>query len=176
MKHNILPLLMLFCACGARAECQLVTSQQSVSYGALSAMDRQMAGGKAITLPEKQILLNVMCDNAQRVRLFFGSSLPQGNDFALGAQGKMTFTAMKARVDDKDVLLAPVRTSHGAVTSPGANTADIALNEGIAFVDGEELSGKNISVAIAVNSQVKSQSITDKVKYRGNLQVRLETE
>lgn len=70
MKHTLSLILLLAFSCGVKAQCQLITSQQTISYGSLSAMERQSAGGKAITLPEKQLTLNVMCDKPQRIRLF----------------------------------------------------------------------------------------------------------
>lgn len=176
MKYLLSLMLLLAFSCGVKAECQLVTSQQTVSYGALSAMERQSAGGKAIALAEKQLMLNVMCDKPQRVRLFFGSSLSQGGNFALGEKGEMKFTAMKARVDGKEVLLAPVTSAHGGLTTAGNARVDIVLNEGIAFVSGDELIGKNMSVTLAVNANIKSAPITDRVKYRGNLQVKVEAQ
>ena len=176
MKHTLSLILLLAFSCGVKAQCQLITSQQTISYGSLSAMERQSAGGKAITLPEKQLTLNVMCDKPQRIRLFFGSSLPQGGNFALGEKGEMKFTAMKARVDDRDVLLAPVTSAHGELTAAEASQVDINLNDGIAFVSGDELTGKTMSVTLAVNANIKSAPISDRVKYRGNLQVRVEAQ
>lgn len=88
----------------------------------------------------------------------------------------MKFTAMKARVDDREVLLAPVTSAHGELTAAEASQVDINLNDGIAFVSGDELTGKTMSVTLAVNANIKSAPITDRVKYRGNLQVRVEAQ
>jgi hypothetical protein len=176
MNYSYLIVLLLAFSCGVRAECQLVTSQQTVTYSPLSAMERQSAGGKTIRLPEKQLALNVICDKPQRVRLFFSSSLPRSNIFALGDSGEMKITAMTARVDDKEAMLASVSGANAVLTDSGHQQVDIALNGGIAFLNGDELTGQNISVTLAVNSEVKSASITDREKYRGNLQVKVEAQ
>lgn len=166
-------LLMLALPFSALSECQLVTSQQSVSYGTLSAAERQVA---QVELPERNLQLTVNCDKPQRVRLFFGSALSQNNEFAFGSQGKMKVTAMKAMVDNREVLLAPVKLPESAITTAGMTKMAVTLNEGAAFVSGDEVRGQHFSLTLAVSSHFKNQSVTEKVKYRGNLQIRVDAQ
>lgn len=176
MKYSLFLLMLLVFSFSVRSECQLIASQHSVSYGSLRAAERQAAGNKPVELPEKYLQIAVNCDKPQRVRLFFSSDLPQNNTFAFGQQGQMLITAMKATVDDREVLLAPVRTPDSALSSSGAQQLPITLNEGIAFVSGNEVEGKNMSFTVAVSAHFKNQSITENVKHRGNVRIKVEAQ
>lgn len=176
MKYSLLLLMLLPLAFSAQSECRLVASQHSVSWGTINAAERQTAGSKPFELPEKSLQLNINCDEAQRVRLFFNSAMPHNNTFALGSQGQMRFTALKATVDDREVLLAPVRTPDSVLSSSGTQQAAITLNEGIAFVSGYEVRGKNIALTVAVVGHFKNEAITEKVNYHGNLLIKVDAQ
>ncbi|MCU6669790.1 hypothetical protein M8013_13655 [Enterobacteriaceae bacterium H4N4] len=176
MKYPLSLLMMLTFSFSVNSECRLIASQQSVSYGSVSAAERQAAGSKPVELPEKYLQFNVNCDEPQRVRLLFNSTLTHSNTFAFGSQGQMTFTAMKATVDEREVQLAPVRSADSVLSSSGSPLALIILNEGIAFVSGNEVRGKHISLTVAVGARFRNEAITEKMTYRGNLHVKVDAQ
>ena len=156
------------------ADCQIFASQQKVSWSKLSAAERQQAQGQAITLPEKQIQVQVVCTAPQRIRLFVSSDLAQNDTFALGPYGEMHIVASDAHVDDKSVRLAPVNGSEAISASGGSETADVALNQTLAFMDGQEVAGKTASVTFTIKSKVQPGSITEKTTWHGNLKIKME--
>ena len=87
----------------------------------------------------------------------------------------MNITAGQAVADDRDVILVPVRSAGAPITAEAAKRSRIVLNQGIAFVQGEEIEASQLSVVLNVASMMESQAITDRVTYRGNLQVRVVT-
>lgn len=158
------------------ADCQLIASQQKITYSRLSAAERQQAGGQVITLPEKQLQVQVVCSEPQRIRLFVGSDLPQNGTFSLGSEGEMQITATSAYVDDQPVRLAPVQLNDAVPRTAGSAKLDVALNQGLAFVHGEEVTGKTASVSLRVVSTIKPGSITDRTTWRGNLNIKLDVQ
>lgn len=157
------------------AECELNSTQRSVDYLPVRPAERQQAGDKPVALPEKQFVLYVHCDKPQRIRLFFDSAYAQNGRFALGNRGEMNITAGQAVADDRDVMLVPVRSAGAPITAEAAKRSRIVLNQGIAFVQGEEIEASQLSVVLNVASMMESQAITDRVTYRGNLQIRVVT-
>jgi len=176
MKYRVALLMALALSFNVKSECQLMASQQTVSYGTLSAAERQAAKEQDVELPERHLQLTVNCDKSQRVRLFFSSSLPKNNAFAFGSEGRMKVTAMNAVVDDREVLLTPVRLPESAITNAGNNRMAVTLDEGAAFVAGDEVSGQHFSLTLAVSSYFKNQPVTEKMTYRGNLQIRVDAQ
>ena len=174
MKKYILMAAVLAIPMSGWADCQIFASQQKVSWSKLSAAERQQA--QVITLPEKQIQVQVVCTAPQRIRLFIGSDAAQNNTFALGPLGEMHIVASQARVDDKPVRLASVTSSDAAPASGGSETADVALNQRLAFMDGKEVSGKTASVTFTVKSTVKPGSISEKTTWHGNLKIKMEVQ
>ncbi|MFK3709983.1 hypothetical protein [Leclercia adecarboxylata] len=158
------------------ADCQIIASQQKIAYSRLSAAERQQAGGQPVTLPEKQIQIQVVCSEPQRIRLFVGSNLPQNGTFSLGSEGEMQVTATNAFVDDQSVRLAPVQLNDALPRTGGSAKLDVALNQGLAFVHGEEIRGKTASVSLLVASTIKPGSITDRTTWRGNLNIKLDVQ
>lgn len=176
MKYVLLMVAMLATPMFSWAECQIFSSQQKVTWGRLSAAERQHANGQAIPLPEKQIQVQVVCSEPQRIRLFIGSDMPQNGTFSLGPDGEMQIVASRAHVDDKPVRLAPVTISDAIPTSAGSETLDIRLNQGLAFMDGKEAYGKTASVSFTVMSTIKPGSITEKTTWRGNLKIKMDVQ
>ncbi len=176
MKKYVLMAAVFAIPMSGRADCQLFASQQKVSWGKLSAAERQQAQGQVITLPEKQIQVQVVCSAPQRIRLFIGSDAAQNNAFALGPLGEMHVVASQAHVEDKPVRLAPVISAEAIPTSGGSETANVVLNQGLAFMDGKEVSGKTASVTFTVKSRVKPGSVTEKTTWHGNLKIKMEVQ
>lgn len=176
MKIRIIALFMVACSAQAMADCQLISSQTNITYGRLSAAERQIHGSNAIELPEKQITLNVTCDVPQRIRLFVGSSTPAGSAFGFGEQGSMSITAENAVVDNDNVRLAVVQKGDATVSASGTSHVALNLNQGIAFIDGQELVGKTASLTLKVIPQFKSGPVTERATYRGNIQVKVEAQ
>lgn len=175
MKPLLLMLVMSLCSAQAMADCQLLQSQQQLSYGRLSAADRQTQGQR-VQLPEKQVVLNITCDAPQRIRLFTGSTTAEGGKFGFGDQGEMTVTAADAVVDNKSVRLVAVHAGDATQVATGTEKVTAHLNQGIAFVDGTELRVKTASVTLTIKPEFKSGSLTDRTLYRGNLRVRMEAQ
>ncbi|HDK6714871.1 TPA: hypothetical protein M2P09_001198 [Klebsiella quasipneumoniae] len=157
------------------AECALNSTQRSVEYSPVRPAERQQAGERPVTLPEKQIVLHVQCDKPQRIRLFFGSAYAQNGNFAFGNRGEMQVTAGQAVADERGVRLSPVRVTGAPLVTEGEKSVPVVLNEGIAFVQGEEIAASQFSVVLYVTSMMESHAITDRVTYHGNLQVRVVT-
>lgn len=176
MKKYVLMAAVFAIPMSGWADCQIFASQQKVSWSKLSAAERQLAQGQVITLPEKQIQVQVVCSAPQRIRLFIGSDAAQNNTFALGPLGEMHIVASQAHVDDKPVRLASVTASDAALASGGSETADVVLNQGLAFMDGKEVSSKTASVTFTVKSTVKPGSISEKTTWHGNLKIKMEVQ
>lgn len=176
MKRLFISTCAMLLSLHAVAGCQLISSQQKVSYGRISAAERQAEGNNLVELPEKQIALNVVCDEPSRIRLFIGSNLPKGDGFGFGDNGVMQVTASNATVDDHNANLAAVRAGDASVTQGGIKEISPALNEGIAFVDGQELRGKTATVTLTLKPRFKSSAITDREVWRGNLRVRMDAQ
>ncbi|HGL4482729.1 TPA: hypothetical protein ACKE6T_003940 [Klebsiella oxytoca] len=175
MKRLFLSIPLLLYVSLTSAECRLLQSQQNLSYGHLSAAERQ-AQGEIIALPEKQVVLNITCDEPQQIRLFTGTATPEGSQFAFGEHGRMLITASQAVVDDNPVRLAAVHAGDASLMTNGADRITAQVNQGIAFVNGQELKGKTASVTLTIKPNFKSGSITDKTTWRGNLRVRMVTQ
>lgn len=176
MKLLSLALSLLAAPVSSWADCQLNASQQSVSYGRVSAAERQLANDGALTLPEKTVVINVLCDEPQRMRLMVGSSLPGSDRFTLGEAGEMQVMAASAYVDDRPVRIAVVPHADAAPASGGQAQQEVTLNQGLAFVDGAELRGKTASVSLTVHSRLKPTAIGEKTTWRGNLNLKLEAQ
>ena len=176
MKALILAVCAMAFSLHAMADCQLVSSQQKLSYGRMSAAERQAEGNRLIEMPEKQIVLNVICDEPSRIRLFLGSNVPKGHEFGFGDNGVMRVTAAQATVDDRTVNLAAIHAGDPWVTNGGVREIAPALNEGIAFINGQELRGKTASVTFTIKPRFKSNHITDREVWRGNLRVRMDVQ
>ncbi|MEB6380717.1 hypothetical protein MXM41_17545 [Leclercia adecarboxylata] len=176
MKHVLLMVVMLGTPALSWAECQIFSSQQKVTWSRLSAAERQQANGQAITLPEKQIQIQVVCSEPQRIRLFIGSERPQNGTFSLGPKGEMRVIASRAYVDDKPVRLVPVKVSDTLLTSGGNETLDIGLNQGLAFMNGQEAHGKTASLSLTVMSTIKPGAITERTTWRGNLRIKMDVQ
>lgn len=158
------------------AECQLIASQQKIVYTRLSPAERQQATGPWVTLPEKQIQVQVNCSEPQRIRLFFGSDLPHNGTFSLGSEGEMLITAARAHVDDHPVRIASVNRSDTVLSSAGSETLQVLMNEGLAFSNGDEVYGKNASVSLLVAARVKPGPVTEQTTWRGNLNIKMEVQ
>lgn len=176
MKHVLLMVTLLAAPAFGQAECQIFSSQQKVSWSRLSAAERQQAQGQPISLPEKQIQVQVVCSEPQRIRLFIGSDLPQNGTFSLGTNGEMQIVASRAYVDDKPVRLAPVHISDAIPTSAGSETMDVTLNQGLGFMDGKEAYGKTASLSFTVMSTIKPGAITERTTWRGNLKIKMDVQ
>lgn len=174
MNRCLFAVVVAFFSLSVNAECQLIASQTNVNYQRLSAAERQRS--KEIELPEKNITFSINCDTPQRIRLFFGSSLSAGGTFGFGEQGSMTIIAENAMMDNNNVRLTTVRKGDANVLAAGVMQAKAELNQGIAFVNGQELTGKVASVTLKVIPKLKSGSITEQATYRGNLQVKVEAQ
>lgn len=83
MKALILAVCAMAFSLHAMADCQLVSSQQKLSYGRMSAAERQAEGNTLIEMPEKQIVLNVICDEPSRIRLFLAVTYRKGMNLVL---------------------------------------------------------------------------------------------
>lgn len=176
MKCYLLMAAIGLIPCQSWAECQLIASQQKIVYTRLSPAERQQATGPWITLPEKQIQVQVNCSEPQRIRLFFGSDLPHNGTFSLGSEGEMLITAARAQVDDRPVRIASVNRSDTVLRSAGSETLQILLNEGLAFSNGDEVYGKNASVSLLVAARVKPGPVTEQTTWRGNLNIKMEVQ
>lgn len=173
-------LLLIVALCAAPvlswAECQIFSSQQKVTWSRLSAVERQQANGQAILLPEKQIHVQVVCSEPHRIRLFVGSDRSQNGTFFLGPDGEMRIVASGARVDDKPVRLMSVNASDAIPGAGERETMDVTLNQGIAFMDGNEAYGKTATVLFTVMPTIKPGSITERVTWRGNLRIKMDVQ
>ncbi len=174
MKCYLLLAAIGLIPCQSLAECQLIASQQKIAYTRLSPAERQQATGPWITLPEKQIKVQVNCSEPQRIRLFFGSDLPHNGTFSFGSEGEMLITAAHAYVDDRPVRLASVNRADTVLRSGGSETLQVSLNEGLAFSNGDEVFGKNASISLLVATRVKPGPVTEQTTWRGNLNINLE--
>lgn len=175
MKRFYMAIALLISSSQVLAECTLLQNHQSLSYGRLSAAERQ-AQGDIIDLPEKQIVINITCDEPQQIRLFTGTTSPKGGQFGFGNDGVMTVTASQAIVDDNSVRLAVVHAGDASQITNGSQEITSKVNQGIAFVNGKELRGKAASVTLTLKPRFKNGDITDKTTWRGNLRVRMVTE
>ncbi|MCU6676133.1 DUF1120 domain-containing protein [Leclercia tamurae] len=176
MKAYLLMVAALIAPTCSWAECQLISSQQKVTYSKLSAAERQQAGSETISLPEKQIQLQVVCSEPHRIRLLLGSNLSQNGTFSLGEQGEMLITASSAYVDDQPVRIALVQSSDAIPQSGGSDKMTVALNQGLAFMNGGEIHGKTASVSLTVASKIKPGNITERTTWRGNLNIKLDVQ
>ncbi|URN98846.1 hypothetical protein NB069_19640 [Leclercia adecarboxylata] len=176
MKRHLLTIALFAVPAFSWAECQIFSSQQKVTWGRLSAAERQHANGEAISLPEKQIQVQVVCSEPQRIRLFVGSDRPQNGTFSLGPDGEMRIVASRARVDDKPVRLRAVNASEAIPVPGGSETLDITLNQGMAFIDGNEAYGKTATVLFNVMPTIKPGAITERVTWRGNLRIKMDVQ
>lgn len=88
----------------------------------------------------------------------------------------MTVTASQAIVDDNSVRLAVVHAGDASQITNGSQEITPQVNQGIAFVNGQELKGKAASVTLTIKPRFKNGSITDKTTWRGNLRVRMVTQ
>lgn len=175
MKRFLLVITLMLCTAQALAECQLLQNKQNLSYGRISAAERQ-AQGENMSLPEKVVVLNITCDEPQQIRLFTGTASPKGGAFGFGDQGAMLVTASQAVVDDNPVRLAAVHAGDAPLQTNGAEQITARVNQGIAFVNGQELKGKTASVTLTIKPEFKSGAITDRTTWRGNLRVRMVTQ
>ena len=175
MKLLWLAISLMLCAAQVQAECQVLQNQQNFSYGRICAAERQSQVDE-ITLREKVVVLNITCDDAQQIRLFTGTALPKDGQFGFGDRGVMSVTASQAVVDDNPVHLAVVHAGDGVQKTNGSEKVSIQLNQGIAFVNGQELRGKTASVTLTFKPKFNSGSITDRTTWRGNLRVRMVTQ
>lgn len=176
MKLLSLAISLLALPLSGWAECQLSASQQQISYGRVSAAERQLAPDQQLSLPEKNIIINVLCDQPQRMRLITGSTSSGGGNFMLGQGGEMQVIAASAYVDDRPVQLALVQSADASPASAGQLQQAITPNQGLAFIDGSEVSGKTASVTLTVHSRLNQATISEKTTWRGNLNVKLETQ
>lgn len=176
MKQYVLMAAMLAAPACGWAECQIFTSQQKVTWSNVSPAERQQANGQRLSLPEKQIQVQVVCREPQRIRLFPASDSPQNGSFALGPTGEMRITASQAYVDDKPVRIAPVAMHDAAPRSSGSDTFVITPNQGLALMDGTEVHGKTASVTLTVQSTIRPGSLIERTTWRGNLKIRMDVQ
>lgn len=176
MKSLILMFPLLTLSLSSWADCELTSSQQSVSYGRVSAAERQLAKENALNLPEKKIVINVLCDEPKRIRLMIGSVLPGSENFLLGDGGEMKVFASDALLDDRPVRIAAIQHGEAMPASTGQERQQVTLNQGLAFINGTEARGKTASVTLTVQSQLKPKTITERTTWRGNLNITLETQ
>lgn len=176
MKPYIVMAVMMIVPVQSWAECQIFASQQKVTWSKVSPAERQHARGQDISLPEKQIQVQVVCSEPHRIRLFPGSDLTQSGTFSLGSNGEMRIIASHARVDDKSVRIAPVTMTDDAPYSTGSETINIAPDEGLALMDGREVYGKTASLTLTVQSKIKPGAIIEKTTWRGNLKIRMDVQ
>lgn len=176
MKSCVLMVMALMAPINVWAECQIFASQQKVTWSTMSAAERQQAKGQAISLPEKQIQVRVICREPHRIRLFPGSDLQQSGTFSLGSNGEMRITASHARVDDKSVRIAPVQLSDATPPSVGSETLVMTPEQGLAFMDGHEVYGKTASLTLTVLSKIKPGTLTERTTWRGNLNIRMDVQ
>lgn len=158
------------------ADCQLIASQQKMTYSRLSAAERQQANAQFITLPEKQIQVQAVCSEPQRIRLFVGSDLSRNGTFSLGSEGEMQIIALNAHVDDRPVQLATVQMNDAIPRTGGSQQLNVVLNQGLAFITDEEVLGKTASVTFSVVSRIKPGTITERTTWRGNLNIKLDVQ
>lgn len=175
MKRLLLATTLMLCTTQVLAECQLLQNQQNLNYGRISAAERQKQS-EVINLPDKVVVLNITCDDAQQIRLFIGTASPKGGQFGFGDQGVMQVIASQAVVDDNPVRLAAVHAGDASLQTNGAEQISAQVNQGIAFVNGQELKGKTASITLTIKPEFKSGSITDRTTWRGNLRVRMATQ
>lgn len=176
MKILLLMVTSLITPAYGWAECQIFASQQKVSWNTLSAAERQQAKGQTISLPKKQIQVQVVCHEPRRIRLFVGSDVAQKGTFTLGPDGEMRIIASHARVDENTVRLARVGIADAAPRSAGSEELPLSLNEGLAFMNGSEVYGKVATVTFIVNSTIKPGSIVERTTWRGNLKIKMDVQ
>lgn len=174
MKSLYLIISLLALPASSLADCQLTASQQNISYGRISASERQLANDHVLTLPEKKIVINVVCDEPQRMRLVIGSTLSGGSKFTLGDGGEMQVIAASAYVDDRPVRIASVQSADDTPASGGQEQQEITPNQGMAFINGTEMRGQTVSVTLMVHSRLKPAVISEQTTWRGNLNIKLE--
>lgn len=174
MKSILLMITMLVTPVFGWAECQIFASQQKVSWSKLSAGERQQAKGHAISLPKKQIQVQVICEEPRRIRLFVGSNEAQNGTFSLGPDGEMQITASKAHVDDNAVRIAPISMADAVPRSAGSEELILSLNQGLALMNGNEAYGKRATVTFIVHSEIKPGSIVERTTWRGNLNIKMD--
>ena len=176
MKRYLLMAVIGLIPCHNWAACELIASQQKIVYSRLTPAERQQGNMPWITLPEKQIQVQVNCSEPQRIRLFLGSDLPRNGTFSLGSEGEMRITASHAYVDDRPVRIAPVHRTDTVLRSGGSEALQASLNEGLGFSNGEEVYGKNASVSLLVAARIKPGPVTELTTWRGNLNINLEVQ
>lgn len=177
MKLVFLTVVLLGMPVCCWADCQLISSQKKVSWGTLSAAERQLAKGQPFSLAGKQIQVHVVCSEPRRIRLFINSDLPQtGGAFSFGATGQMQVIASQSSVDNKPVRIAPVHFADNAPPSGGSDHLEVLPNQGLAFVDSQEVFGKNASVTFSVIPKIKPGSVVDRATWRGNLTIKMDVQ
>lgn len=178
MKPGLCVSLALLLACPnlVLAECQLTASQQNLAYGKMSPAERQSQKTTKITLAAKKVVVQVTCDTPSRIRLFISSHLPSGDRFGFGTRGTMNISAINGYLDDRAVKLSKVRTAIDAVSDAGQSSVTLAVNDGLAFVDGSELSGRQATVIFSVIPSFEKEPITDSTAYTGHLNIRVEAQ
>lgn len=177
MKLFILWVVMLIAPLYSRADCQIASSQQKVTWNKISPSERQQAKGEDISLPEKRITVQVACSQPQRIRLFLSSNdIQTGSAFGLGTGGTMNVIASDAYVDGKPVRLISVRSDSEVLTAEGVKETEVYVNQGLAFTDDKEVSGSSASVAFTVTGKIKPGAITESTTWRGNMSVRMEVQ
>lgn len=87
----------------------------------------------------------------------------------------MTVTASQAIVDDNSVRLAVVHAGDASQITNGSQEITPQVNQGIAFVNGQELKGKAASVTLTIKPRFKMDLSPIKQR-RGNLRVRMVTQ
>lgn len=177
MKVVLLTVALLGVPVCSWADCQLISSQKKVSWGTLSAAERQLAKGQLFALAEKKLQVHVVCSEPRRIRLFINSDLPQnGSAFSFGDAGQMQVIASHSAIDNKPVRIAPVHFADTTPQSGGSEQLEILPHQGLAFVDSQEVYGKNASVTFSVIAKIKPGSVVDKTTWRGNLNIKMDVQ
>lgn len=171
-----LTLCLLVASNQAMAECQVTASQPKLAYGWISPAERQMLATDKITLMEKRVVLHAICNTPSRIRLFISSHSANGSQFSFGSQGAMQVTASQAFLDNRSVKLSKVHTSSDAVVEAGQSSVSLSVNDGLAFVDGSEITASQASVILTVTPEFKNEAITDTTEYTGHIRVRVEAQ
>lgn len=143
-------------AAGAHAEnCQIQLSDTTVDYGSLTraGIIGKSAAGPNVSLGDRQMTLNVMCQKATKIHLIVRGSTGQEN-FKFGDSGQFKMLLSDALLDGQQANLQSVQISDKQSLEPGATLAVTPGTELVPSIAGQQVTGKNLSLQVRINAEV----------------------
>lgn len=149
----------------AQAEnCRIQLSETTVDYGNLTraAIMGKTTSAPNVSLGDRQMALNVLCQSATKIGLIVNGAAAQDN-FKFGDSGQFTVLLSDALLDGKPVNLRSSQADGKQAAEPGATLAVTPGARVAPLIAGQHVPGKNLSLLVGINAKVTD----DATKVRG---------